>query len=440
MFHLLLPIVFALAPMLPDGTQLTYEGTIVAAKGLPVETKKVFQLQMFLRDGDGDVAVFWTNKEQGRGGWPWTSRFGRSAVTTEWQPHKDGPTLLYNRGETNSVVPLILPMIAPHKELALGTKWEAGKLLHQVVRDETLNSRDAWVVEAGNNYGVRRTLWIDKEDPVLLKVKETVFMGQGEEHFMEYELKQQKLLSEAEWSAALKSFGRWLSFREQLKLEPHLQDLAWDETQLTLLKDKLSKVVAATAGGPLDNVAVVATRDTQAQSGRSNAVGSLRENIVGMALPKFNLDTIDGTPVTNATHQGKVVVFHFWDYKDTPLTPPYGQIGYLDFMQRRLDLEKATIIGVNTNRSLLQESSRRRSVYSARKLQQFMNLSYPILSDTNGWIGKLGDPRETGAKLPLFVVVGKDGKVAEYHLGEYQVDRDNGLKELKAKIDAELAK
>jgi len=434
--------VFALAPTLPDGTQLTYEGTIVAAKGLPVETRKVFQLQMFLRDGDEDVAVYWTNKEQGRGGWPWTSGFGRSAVTTEWQPHKDGPTLLYNRGETNSIVPLVLPIIAPHKNLALGTKWEAGRLSHKVVRAETLNRRDAWVVEAGNNYGVRRTLWIDKDEPVLLKVKETVFMGQGEEHFMEYELKQQKLIDDAEWASTLKSFDRWLNFRDKLKLrapgDRRLQDLVWNDTQLALLKDELPQVIAATDGSPLDSVANVAKQDAKSQSGRSNAVGTLRENIVGMTLPEFKLNSIDGKVVTHATHKGKVVVFHFWDYKDSPLNPPYGQIGYLDFMQRRLDLEKATIIGVNTNRSLLQESSRRRSVYSARKLQQFMNLSYPILSDTSNWIDKLGDPRETGAKLPLFVVVGKDGKVAEYHLGEYQVDRDNGLKELKAKIDVEL--
>ena len=43
---------------------------------------------------------------------------------------------------------------------------------------------------------------------------------------------------------------------------------------------------------------------------------------------------------------------------------------------------------------------------------------------------RLGDPRQGGGKLPLFVVIGKDGKIAEYHAGMYDVKTNEGLAEL----------
>ena len=68
-----------------------------------------------------------------------------------------------------------------------------------------------------------------------------------------------------------------------------------------------------------------------------------------------------------------------------------------------------------------------------------MNLSYPVLADQARGIRQFGDPRVTGAKLPLFVVIGKDGKVAHYHVGTYEVDRDRGLEELDTIINKALA-
>jgi hypothetical protein len=41
---------------------------------------------------------------------------------------------------------------------------------------------------------------------------------------------------------------------------------------------------------------------------------------------------------------------------------------------------------------------------------------------------------QPGGKLPLFVVVGKDGKVAEYRAGMYDVKANEGLVELDAVI------
>ena len=59
-----------------------------------------------------------------------------------------------------------------------------------------------------------------------------------------------------------------------------------------------------------------------------------------------------------------------------------------------------------------------------------MNLSYPVLHDTEGVLKKLGDPRQSGSKLPLVMVLDQTGKVVHYHVGHYPVDRILGLKQL----------
>jgi hypothetical protein len=63
-----------------------------------------------------------------------------------------------------------------------------------------------------------------------------------------------------------------------------------------------------------------------------------------------------------------------------------------------------------------------------------MNLSYPVVVDHADLLKQLGDPRPSGAALPLFVVVGRDGKVAEYHAGLYEVQANEGLAELDALV------
>ncbi len=61
-----------------------------------------------------------------------------------------------------------------------------------------------------------------------------------------------------------------------------------------------------------------------------------------------------------------------------------------------------------------------------------MNLGYPILLDNGTLLKEFGDPRVLGAGLPLYVVIGPDGKVAHYFVGHYEVHRNEGLKQLDA--------
>jgi hypothetical protein len=69
-----------------------------------------------------------------------------------------------------------------------------------------------------------------------------------------------------------------------------------------------------------------------------------------------------------------------------------------------------------------------------------MNLGYPIAADAGPLLRDFGDPRRLGRKLPLWVVIGADGKIAHYHAGLYNVKPDQGLSELDEAVVAQLRK
>ena len=62
-----------------------------------------------------------------------------------------------------------------------------------------------------------------------------------------------------------------------------------------------------------------------------------------------------------------------------------------------------------------------------RRMAEFMNLSYPIVFDGGELLAQFGDPRQLGAELPLYVVIGADGRVLHYHVGLHEMDTLRGL-------------
>jgi hypothetical protein len=88
------------------------------------------------------------------------------------------------------------------------------------------------------------------------------------------------------------------------------------------------------------------------------------------------------------------------------------------------------VIGVAVNESFADGAKATGALRSVRKLREFMNLSYPIGTDDSTLLAKFGDPRKLGAKLPLWVVINPDGKIAHYHVGYYAIKPDEGLRPL----------
>ena len=59
-----------------------------------------------------------------------------------------------------------------------------------------------------------------------------------------------------------------------------------------------------------------------------------------------------------------------------------------------------------------------------------MNLGYDVAVDDGTILTQFGDPPSLGSPLPLWVVIGRDGTVVDYHIGFYKIRPDEGLKQL----------
>ena len=96
------------------------------------------------------------------------------------------------------------------------------------------------------------------------------------------------------------------------------------------------------------------------------------------------------------------------------------------------------MVGVNVDSRYAARSQATAANRSARKLTDFMNLSYPIATDDGTLLKQLGDPRAAGGNLPLWIVVDRAGTVRAWKSGYYDVDPRHGLKELRSTVEALL--
>ena len=160
----------------------------------------------------------------------------------------------------------------------------------------------------------------------------------------------------------------------------------------------------------------------------------------GEPLPAISLPGLSGGTLTNADLADQVTVLHFWEYRDEPLKEPYGQVGYLEFLYQKRKEQGVKVYGIAVDGRLDQQEAARRG-HLGRAQAEIVYESH--LPDRAGWRrghqGR-GDPRLIGATLPLVLVVGRDGRVTHYHTGFYEVDRQEGLKELDAAVTAALAR
>jgi peroxiredoxin len=413
-------LVLALCQSASAAELLTFRGKFLPVKGEGNAADKSFTVQV-IAAGEHQ---WWTLTESGRGAWPWTERFGKTPQL---------PALLYVREEGASVVPLPDFAIA-RPNLAIGSDWQHDGLTYRVVGEEKVAKTDAWQVTASNNYGPKRRLAMAKDGGHVLTLDERVVIGQGDEFQLKWELVERGELDAKSVDATTAAFDRLDALRTKLAIKPQTREHKWNAEQLAVLQKDLPSVAEGVSEGPLVAVLQAAKKDTTTQDDRTEALAKLEKQAVGQALDRLQLTGAGGEKLTAEDLQGKVTILHFWDYRDTPLEEPYGQVGYLDFLARQKS--GAKVFGVMVDERLTEPQSRGAALASARKVKAFMNLSYPILLDERGLLKQIGDPRATGAKLPLWVVIGKDGKITHYHPGFYDVKRDQGLADLEAAISA----
>jgi peroxiredoxin len=256
-------------------------------------------------------------------------------------------------------------------------------------------------------------------------------IGQGEQFELAWRLESSRELpaEEAERVAAVADSLMKLQAalgRNEAAADPVLSPAQLETTFAAL--ESLTQQAAETAFASL--VAGIA-RDVRNQQKSAASVAELAEKFVGEAAPAFALTGLDGKQIPSTAHEGKTLVLHFWDYRDEPLEEPYGQIGYLDFLLNRHPAEKLAVYGVAVDRRLRDPATAAAAARSARRLKSFMNLGYDIAADRDGKLLKaFGDPTQFDAILPLWVVIGPDGKVVHYRTGYYEIDREVGLAEI----------
>ena len=156
--------------------------------------------------------------------------------------------------------------------------------------------------------------------------------------------------------------------------------------------------------------------------------------MVDSPAPALELTGLDGRPIDRASFKGRIVVLHFWDYDRDSLAAPYGQTGYLDFLHRRHAAQGVDVVGVVVNPAFGKPDSRSKAARSAKNFAEFMNLGYRLTADDGTLLRQFGDPQSVGARLPLWVVIDRDGVVRHFKNGLYEMQPNEGLKELDALI------
>ena len=427
----------------PAGTLLTYKGTMVAVKEEGTSSKKTVELNVLVAaaEADGAARLLWTLEESGRGKWSWLDHFGTWNVDAKKRDEGSlGPALLYQREDGKSIVPLFPPLFAAEAKLERGATWSEGRTDYRVTGEAKVASRGCLEVDCRTPYGHKRTIFVEKTSPLVVALRETVFIGQGQQHELKLELISAKTLSAEEVAKAEEVFEQGARLKQTLHHNPRTDLVEFEKNELAALRTELPKLAEAAKETPLAPLVAVAQKDLQDQKGRSGAITALREAAIGKPVGKLKLLDLTGKEVSEEMLKDKVTILHFWAYRDTPLEEPYGQVGYLDFLLRKRSDKGVQVLGVLVDDKIVDDGARRAAASSARKLKAFMNLSYGILMDDGTVLKQLGDPRPAGSKLPLFVVIGRDGKIIEYHAGLYDVKPEQGLAELDAIVTTAAGK
>lgn len=442
--------VAAAEPQIQPGIELHYRGTVarVERDRTTQAAGKAFDLSVLVTAVDADGAdYFWLLDERGQGSFSWAERFGKWSQNAAGQaPEIEGPALLYDYGKGKHVVPLPAPRMTigaaddngERKKPEIGAKWTADGRDYEILRTQSIDGRTAWVVEVRNQFGVQRRAWVDQESRVVLQEEVRVFMDQGTEYRLAMELADVEFLEPAALTARQASFTALLQLHGKLKRAPRTIDEKLSPAQLKVLAANLPEVRAAVEG-PATRLLATAERDLKQQESRTSALDKVTAEQVGRKPTAFEITGLDGASLRADELSGAVTVLHFWDYRDEPLKEPYGQVGYLEFLYDKHKEKGLRLFGVAVDGRFQQPAGAKGAAVGVRKLKNFMNLSYPILFDGGDLVREFGDPRLQGGELPLFVVVGPEGKIVHYKVGHYPVDREAGLKQLDAVVTGLLA-
>ncbi len=391
-----------------------------------------------------DVQLLTTNRshffhviDDARGGCPWPESFGRTGPgvgTDSVQPH-----LVYTYDEHAYLIGLPPLVVDLPENIQPDATWESGGWQMVAIEQRTENNTTAWIVEARERRGRHQTLTVDAATGITLRAEADVFMGQGDQFRLTLARSSVNSLEQTAADKMVDLQQALTALQATLKRRPdaHLNELSGRQISDAVASiDKLSALAAAT---PLEILVRQMKTDIEQQKKRMELSASRADKLINTDGPSFSLSLVGGNMLESSSLKGKIVILHFWDYRDAPLSEPYGQTGYLEFLYNQKKKLNIEVVGVSTNPDLQSTENLNRGRRSARKLSEFMNLTYPVGYDDGSLLQAFGDPRENRGQLPLWIVINTDGKVSHYHAGFYEVDDAQGLKELDAVLASLIA-
>lgn len=413
--------------------ELRYTGSLSKAARAADETPvKRFNLYCLVtREPDGGRKLAFVLSERGGGGWPWPERYGSIALDSAFKQASGGsPRLLYEYEGNPLIIPLPLPIPDYTPALKAGAKWTNGKETWEVARTQKVQDRNCWQVDVSTNFGRKRTLAIDADSPLVVSLEERVFVGQGDEHVLSMQLESLKPLDAEQLARTGAALPALLKLQSDMQRSENETRPELTEGQIKFAADALPRLQKESADTPFSSLISAINKDIKGQLQRTDEVSRLAEKFVGRPAPKFSLTLTDNTEVAAESLKDKITVLHFWEYQGEPLVEPYGQVGYLEFLYNKRRKLGVQVYGIAVDARLAEQRSAAAALKSIHKLKSFMNLDYAIAVDDGKLLSKFGDPTKYGAKLPLWVVIGPDGKVAHFHAGFYKINPDEGLREL----------
>jgi len=364
---------------------------------------------------------------------PWHAQFGRVDFDAEGRAAPSLPVQRHLHDGHSSWIGLRFGHYPAYAKLVAGAEWKEADLTYRLLEEKTVNSQQCWQLEINAPQGRRTTLLIEKSNGAILAAQHRYFVGMGERFDLNLKLEEDAPADAAVVESWTKAIAPLLKLKQELKFDAEKAE-SLSEEQLQLAEKSLGDVDKAADGTPFAALAGVIRREVTAGQQRETAIANLATRFVGRSAPPIVVTPLDGGAAINLSKPGRLTVLHFWEYQDKPLSEPYGQIGYLDFLtQKRKD--QVQVFGVISAKPLQSPATAPAAIRSARKLQEFMNIGYPLGQITDGSLEALGDPRTIGVELPLWVVIAADGKILHYRVGFYEVDSSRGLEELNGVIE-----
>lgn len=373
------------------------------------------------------VGHFFHVLDDSRAGCAWPDSFGttdgNSASAT--QPH-----LLYTYDGTRYSIGLPPLVIALPDQIEIDSSWEQDGWNMTALEKRTLDGTECWVIEAKERRGRRQSLTAAAHSGVLIRAQADVFMGQGDQFRLTLNQTASQNTSEAVAAVLPELQQKLLSLQKALNRRPDSQLSELSSRQVAIVLAEQPQLHKLAEGTPLQELVLRLSTDVARQQERVTASRTRAGQLINSAAPEFSLNLVSGGTLDSDALRGKVVVLHFWDYRDQPLSEPYGQTGYLDFIYNQRRKLNVQVVGVSTSTDFQAADTLGRARRSVRKLAEFMNLTYPIAYDDGSLLRSLGDPRDSNGQLPLWVVLTPDGKVGHYHAGYYEIDAARGLQQL----------